>query len=100
MSDFNSSKELLNAYKNGFVGSVCDPKDVDKLLGELPHPLFGAAAYNLYESGKGKTALLYKNVQRFDTGFGPSERQVTGDCVSHSTRNAHRRYTQYRNNRW
>jgi hypothetical protein len=88
MSDFNSPKELLNAYKNGFVGSVCDPKDVDKLLGELPHPLFGAAAYNLYESGKGKTALLYKNVQRFDTGFGPSERQVTGDCVSHSTRNA------------
>ena len=71
MSDFNSSKELLNAYKNGFVGSVCDPKDVDKLLGELPHPLFGAAAYKLYGNGKGKTALLYKNVQRFDTGFGP-----------------------------
>jgi len=88
MSDFNSPKDLLRAYKEGFVGSICDPEDVDKLLGELPHPLFGAAAYNLYGSGKGKVALLYKNVQKFDPGFGPSERQTTGDCVSHSTRNA------------
>jgi hypothetical protein len=87
MSDFNSSKELLKAYKEGFVGSICDPEDLDKLLGELPHPLFGAAAYNLAETGKGKVALLFKNVQKFDPGFGPSERQTTGDCVSHSTRN-------------
>lgn len=88
MSDFNSPKELLNAYRNGFVGSECDPEDVDKLLGELPHPLFGAAAYKLYGSGKGKTVLLYKNVQKFDPSFGYSERQVTGDCVSHATRAA------------
>ena len=82
MSDFNSSKDLLKAYKEGFVGSICDPEDLDKLLGELPHPLFGAAAYNLAETGKGKVALLFKNVQKFDAGFGPSERQVTGDCLS------------------
>ena len=88
MVDFKKPSDLLKAYKEGFVGSYCDPEDVDRLLGELPHPLFGAAAYNLYESGKGKIALLYKNVQRFDPGFGPSERQVTGDCVSHSTRGA------------
>jgi len=88
MSDFKSPRDLLKAYKDGFVGSYCDPEDVDKLLGELPHPLFGAAAYGLYGSGKGKTVLLYKNVQRFDPGFGPSERQTTGDCVSHSTRNS------------
>ena len=88
MVDFKKPSDLFKAYKEGFVGSYCDPEDVDKLLGELPHPLFGAAAYNLYESGKGKIALLYKNVQRFDPGFGPSERQVTGDCVSHSTRGA------------
>jgi hypothetical protein len=88
MSDFKSPRELLNAYKEGFVGSYCDPEDVDKLLGELPHPLFGAAAYDLSDTGKGKVALLYKNVQKFDPGFGPSERQTTGDCVSHSTRNS------------
>ena len=71
MVDFKKPSDLFKAYKEGFVGSYCDPQDVDKLLGELPHPLFGAAAYNLYESGKGKIALLYKNVQRFDPGFGP-----------------------------
>jgi hypothetical protein len=85
---FNTPRDLLKAYKDGFLGSWCDPKDLDKLLGELPHPLFGAAAYNLSGSGKGKLALLYKNLLRFDSGFGPAERQVQGDCVSHATRNA------------
>jgi hypothetical protein len=85
---FKSSKDLLKAYKNGFVGSWCDPEDTDKLLGELPHPLFGAAAFNLYGSGKGKLALLYKSAQKFDTTFGYHESQTVGDCVSHSTRNA------------
>lgn len=85
---FNNPRDLLKAYKDGFVGSYCDPKDLDKLLGELPHPLFGAAAYDLYGSGKGKLALPFKNLFKFDPGFGPAERQVVGDCVSHATRNA------------
>lgn len=85
---FNTPRDLLKAYKDGFIGSWCDPEDLDKLLGELPHPLFGAAAYNLSGSGKGKLALLYKSILRFDPGFGPAERQVQGDCVSHATRNA------------
>jgi hypothetical protein len=85
---FNTPRDLLKAYKEGFMGSWCDPEDLDKLLGELPHPLFGAAAYGLSGSGKGKLALLYKNIIKFDPGFGPSERQVQGDCVSHATRNS------------
>jgi hypothetical protein len=85
---FKTPKDLLNAYKNGFEGSKCDPEDVDKLLGELPHPLFGAAAYKLYGTGEGKVALLFKSVQKFDPTFGSHERQTVGDCVSHSTRNA------------
>jgi hypothetical protein len=85
---FNTPRDLLKAYKEGFIGSWCDPEDLDKLLGELPHPLFGAAAYGLSGSGKGKLALLYKNIIKFDPGFGPSERQVQGDCVSHATRNS------------
>jgi hypothetical protein len=85
---FKTPRDLLKAYKEGFVGSYCDPKDLDKLLGELPHPLFGAAAYDLSGSGKGKLALPFKNLLKFDAGFGPSERQVVGDCVSHATRNA------------
>ena len=85
---FNSPKDLLKAYKEGFNGSWCDPEDVAKLLGELPHPLFGASAYNLFGTGEGKVALPFKSLLKFDPSFGPSERQVQGDCVSHSTRNA------------
>jgi hypothetical protein len=86
--DFKKPYDLLKAYREGFVGSWCDPKDTDKLLGELPHPLFGVAADQLYGSGKGKLALPFKHLLRFDPGFGPAERQVVGDCVSHATRNA------------
>lgn len=85
---FKTPRDLLKAYRDGFVGSYCDYNDLDKLLGELPHPLFGAVAHDLYESGKGKLALPFKNLLKFDPGFGPAERQVVGDCVSHSTRNA------------
>lgn len=85
---FHTPNELLKAYKDGFNGSWCDPEDVAKLLGELPHPLFGAAAYNLSGSGEGKVALPFKNLLKFDPKFGPSERQVQGDCVSHATRNS------------
>ena len=88
MFDYNSSRDLLNAYKDGLMGAYCDPEDVDKLLGELPHPLFGAAAYDLHGSGEGKVALLYKHIQKVDPTFGYHEKQVTGDCVSHATRNA------------
>ena len=81
-------KDILNAYKDCFVGSWCDPEDTDKLLGELPHPLFGVAAPDLYGSGKGKVALLHKSILKFDPTFGAHERQTTGDCVSHATRSA------------
>lgn len=85
---FKTPRDLLKAYKEGFIGSYCDPKELDALLGKLPHPLFGAAAYELIGSGRGKLALPFKNLLKFDPGFGPSERQVQGDCVSHATRNA------------
>lgn len=85
---FNTSRDLLKTYREGFIGAYCDPKDIDMLLGELKHPLFGAAAYDLYGSGKGKLSLPFQNLLKFDPGFGPAERQTTGDCVSHSTRNA------------
>ena len=88
MDTFGSPKELLNAYRNGFEGSVCDPKETAELLAELKTPLFGATAYRLYGSGENKLSLPFKSLMKFDPNFGPSERQTTGDCVSHSTRNA------------
>jgi hypothetical protein len=81
-------RNLWKAYSEGFVGSKCNPEDVARLLGELPHPVFGAAAHALEESGKGKVSLPFKSLLKFDASFGPSERQTTGDCVSHATRNA------------
>jgi len=76
---FNTPLQLLNAYKNGFIGSVCDEKGREKLLSESKYPFFGAAASSIADSGKGKMALLFKNLLRFDLkAF--NERQVTGDC--------------------
>jgi len=87
-SQFKTPTSTLKFYRQGFVGAICDEDDVKKLLGELPMPCFGAAAYELYGSGEGKLSLPFKTLLEFDPGHGPSERQTTGDCVSHSTRNA------------
>ena len=86
--DFSTPRKILNAYRDGFVGSICDPEGTAKLLGELSMPIFGAAAHSLYGDGEGKASLPFKSLLKFDPAFGPSERQTTGDCVSHSTRNA------------
>ena len=86
--EFNSPRDLLNAYRDGFQGSVCDPEETAQLLADLKTPLFGATAFRLYGSGEGKLSLPFKSLLKFDPSFGPSERQTTGDCVSHSTRNA------------
>ena len=86
--NFSTPRNIWKLYRDGFVGSYCDEKDVAKLLGELKTPLFGAAAYDLFGSGEGKLSLPFKSLLKFDPEFGPSERQTTGDCVSHQTRNA------------
>ena len=86
--DFSTPRKILNLYREGFVGSICDPEDMAVLMGELPMPVFGAAAYNLFGDGEGKVSLPFKSLLKFDPGFGPLEGQTTGDCVSHSTRNA------------
>lgn len=85
---FDSPESTVQAYEQGFMGCICDPDDLAKLMGELKHPLFGASAYNLFETGKGKLSLPYKCVVKFDPTFGKHERQTTGDCTSHGTRNA------------
>ena len=86
--DFSSPRKLLNSYKAGFQGTICDPEETADLLAKLQTPLFGVAAHKLYGAGEGKLSLPFKSLLKFDPSFGPSERQTTGDCVSHSTRNA------------
>jgi len=84
----HTPEELLKAYDEGLMGAPCDPEGLKLLLGELPMPLFGAAAYDLEFSGEGKLSLPFKSVMKYVPNFGDSERQTTGDCVSHGTRNA------------
>jgi hypothetical protein len=56
-------------------------------MATLKYPLFGDASKRITDSGKGKLSIPYKSVLKFDKN--PyNERQVTGDCVSHGTRNA------------
>ena len=86
--EFKSPRAILNHYRKGFIGSVCDAEDTAILLGELPMPIFGAAAHSLRDSGEGKLSLPFKSLLKFDPTFGPSEAQTTGDCVAHATRNA------------
>lgn len=88
MSEFNTPRELLNAYRAGFDGAICDPEETAALLASLKTPLFGAAAYKLFSSGEGKLSLPFKSLMKFVPDFGESERQTDGDCVSHATRNA------------
>ncbi len=88
MSEFTTPRSILNAYRNGFEGATCDPEETAELLATLKTPLFGAAAYKLFGAGEGKLSLPFKSLLKFDSGFGPAEKQTTGDCVSHATRNA------------
>lgn len=87
MATFKTPKSLLDAYSNGLVGSISDPAATEKLLSELPMPLFGSAAQPLFGSGDGKLSLPYKSILKFVPNFGAYERQETGDCVSHAFRN-------------
>jgi hypothetical protein len=84
--DFSTPAKILKLYRGGFVGGYCDPDETASLLGELKHPVFGASAHILFGSGEGKLSLPFLSLLKFDPGFGPAERQTTGDCVSHSTR--------------
>lgn len=86
--DFNTPLQLLNAYVNGYNGAICDPEATEKLLSELPMPLFGDASTPLFGSGDGKLSTPFKAILKFVPNFGSTERQTVGDCVSHATRNA------------
>jgi hypothetical protein len=82
-----SPKELYDNYRKGFSGCVWEQHHFDHLMETLKYPLFGSASKKIIDSGKGKLSTPYKSVLKFDKN--PyNERQTTGDCVSHGTRNA------------
>ncbi len=82
-----SPQELYNNYRKGFSGCLWEQHVFDNLMENSKYPLFGVASKRIKSSGKGKLSTPYKSVLKFDKS--PyNERQTTGDCVSHGTRNA------------
>jgi hypothetical protein len=82
-----SPQDLYNNYRKGFSGCIWQQEVFDYLMENSKHPIFGDASAKIKNFGKGKLSTPYKSVLKFDKN--PyNERQTTGDCVSHGTRNA------------
>jgi hypothetical protein len=58
------------------------PKEVEKVMNSLPHPVFGAIGDSIKGSGKGKVTLLYDYIRQVNGGKFPNRKQTVGDCVS------------------
>ena len=79
--------QLYNEYRKGFSGCLWEQHVFDELINKSKYSLFNDGAKRIKNSGKGKLSIPYKSVLKFDNN--PyNERQSTGDCVSHGTRNA------------
>lgn len=82
-----SPLDLYNNYRKGFQGCLWEQHVFDELLESSKYAYFSDGAIRIKNSGKGKLSIPYKSVLKFDKN--PyNERQTTGDCVSHATRNA------------
>ncbi len=68
------------------------PADIDALDNQLAKtqgsPLFGDVAPHLRGTGEGKLSAPFLSVLKFSPGAFGDDRQTTGDCTSHGTRNA------------
>jgi hypothetical protein len=79
--------ELYNNYRKGFSGCLWEDHIYEELIENSKYAYFKDGAKKIKNSGKGKLSTPYKSVLKFDKK--PyEERQTTGDCVSHGTRNA------------
>ena len=82
-----SPKDLYNNYKKGFSGCLWEEHVYEQLLENSKYAYFKDGSKTIKNSGKGKLSTPFKSVLKFDKN--PyNERQTTGDCVSHGTRNA------------
>ena len=78
---------LYNEYRKGFSGCLWESHIYEELLENSKYAYFKDGAKKIKNSGKGKLSTPYKSLLKFDKkAF--DERQTTGDCVSHATRNA------------
>lgn len=79
--------DLYNNYRKGYQGCLWEQHIFDELIESSKYAYFSDGAKRIKNTGKGKLSLPFKSVLKFDKN--PyNERQTTGDCVSHATRNA------------
>ena len=82
-----SPNDLYNEYRKGFSGCLWESHIYEELLENSKYAYFKDGAKKIKNSGKGKLSTPYKSLLKLDKkAF--DERQTTGDCVSHATRNA------------
>jgi len=78
--------QLLEIHNNGFRGVCASRSTFYYVRTRLPR------FYTLFKGsqaqGAGRVSAPYKAALALDSQFGTYEAQTTGDCVSHSTRNA------------
>ena len=79
--------QLYNEYKKGFNGCLWEQHVFDDLVDMSKYAFFKDGSKRIKDSGKGKLSTPFKSVLKFDKNA-YIERQTTGDCVSHATRNA------------
>jgi hypothetical protein len=83
--EYKDSLSLLSAYEQGLTGYIESPRDKAEFMESQPHQYFDEP--NIKGMGAGKRALLWGYALQCDPkSF--NERQTTGDCVSHGSRNA------------
>lgn len=78
--------ELLAIYDGGFQGTIPDRYTERRMYAALPD--FYADYPEAKGRGSGVVCLPFRAALTLEPEFGRYERQTTGDCVSHGTRNA------------
>jgi hypothetical protein len=85
VSELDTPYSLLKAYDDGLTGYIMDMRAKHEFLDGQKYQFFSEP--NIKGSGIGKRALLWQYAKKLDSRCF-TERQTTGDCVSHGSRNA------------
>jgi hypothetical protein len=79
--------DLYRLYREGMPGTLWENHVFEELIESSKYAYFKDGAKKIKNSGKGKLSTPFRSALSFDKNC-YIERQTTGDCVSHSTRNA------------
>jgi hypothetical protein len=85
VSELDTPYSLFRAYEDGMKGYIFDMRAKMEFLESQKYQYFDEP--NIKGSGKGKRALLWQYATKLDKRCF-TEKQTTGDCVSHGSRNA------------